>query len=68
VRADLNDDAKLNVVARLEELAGAPVLRFLSGLAREPQLSPTLRQAALASSARIAAALAPQRSAAGGTP
>lgn len=64
LRPDLNDKVKLETVAKLEDLAGEPVLRFLSGLARQPQPSPALKQALLAASARIAKGL--QRSAAGG--
>jgi hypothetical protein len=64
LRPDLNDKAKLEVVAKLEDLSGEPVLRFLSGLARQAQPSPALKQALLAASARIAKAL--PRTAAGG--
>jgi HEAT repeat protein len=59
-RPDLDEKAKLGIIARLEDIAGPVVLRFVSGLGRRPQLSPAVRQAAAAATLRIGKALATQ--------
>jgi hypothetical protein len=55
-RPDLNEKVKLDVIARLEDVSGPVVLRFMSALARRPQLSAAVRQSASASTLRIAKA------------
>jgi HEAT repeat protein len=59
-RPDLDEKAKLGIIARLEDVAGPAVLRFVSALGRRPQLSPAVRQAASAATLRIGKALATQ--------
>jgi HEAT repeat protein len=59
-RADLDEKAKLGIIARLEDVAGPAVLRFVSSLGRRPQLSPAVRQAAAAATLRIGKALSTQ--------
>jgi hypothetical protein len=56
LRPDLNEKVKLDVIARLEDVSGPAVLRFMSALARRPQLPAAVRQAASASTLRIAKA------------
>ncbi|HKU37009.1 MAG TPA: hypothetical protein VJR89_02645 [Polyangiales bacterium] len=57
-RPDIDEKAKLDVVARLEDVAGPAVLRFVSELSRQPKLSPAVRQAAATATLRIGKALA----------
>lgn len=56
LRQDLNDKVKLDVIARLEDVSGPAVLRFMSAFARRPQLTAAVRGAATASTLRIAKA------------
>jgi len=63
LRPDLSEKAKLDVIARLEDVSGPAVLRFTSALARRPQLPAAVQQAAAAAMLRIAKA---QSQAAGG--
>jgi HEAT repeat protein len=63
VRPDLSEKAKLDVIARLEDVSGPAVLRFTSALARRPQLPAAVQSAAAAATLRIAKA---QSQAAGG--
>lgn len=55
-RPDLNEKAKLEIIARLEDVSGPAVLRFLSGVASRPQLPAAIHQAASAAVLRIAKA------------
>jgi hypothetical protein len=55
-RTDLNERLKLDIVARLEDVSGPAVLRFVSGVARSPQLPASVREAASAAALRIAKA------------
>ncbi len=55
-RPDLNERAKLDIVARLEDVAGPVVLQFLSGLARDEKVPASVRQAASVSTLRLAKA------------
>ena len=59
-RPDLNERAKLDVIARLEDVAGPAVLQFLSGVARDAGLPASIRQSASTSTLRLAKAEAQQ--------
>jgi HEAT repeat protein len=56
LRPDLSEKLKLDVIARLEDVSGPAVLRFMSALTRRQQLPAAVRQAASASTLRIAKA------------
>ena len=66
-RSDLSEESKLDIVARLEDVAGPAVLRFLSAVAGRPQLPAAVKQAASAAALRVAKA-EQQRTAAEGKP
>ena len=55
-RKDLNERAKLDVIARLEDVAGPAILQFMSGMSRDPQVPAAVRQAATTSTLRLAKA------------
>ncbi|HKP64370.1 MAG TPA: HEAT repeat domain-containing protein [Polyangiales bacterium] len=59
-RPDLDEKAKLGIIARLEDVAGPEVLRFVSALGRRRELSPAVRQSAAAATLRIGKAQATQ--------
>jgi hypothetical protein len=55
-RPDLSEKSKLDVIARLEDVAGPAVLRFTSAAASRAQLPAAVRAAASAATLRIAKA------------
>jgi hypothetical protein len=59
-RPDVSEKAKLDIVAKLEDVSGPLVLRFMSAVPRQAQLPAAVREAASASALRIAKAQAQQ--------
>jgi hypothetical protein len=60
LRPDLSEKSKLDIIAKLEDVSGPVVLQWMSSLARRPQLSAAVRQAATAATLRIGKAQAQQ--------
>jgi hypothetical protein len=56
LRPDVSDKAKLDILAKLEDVSGPLVLRFMSAVPRQAQLSAAVKEAASASTLRIAKA------------
>lgn len=57
-RPELSERAKLDVIARLEDVAGPAVLQFVSELSRDAKLPAAVRQAATTTTLRLAKAQA----------
>jgi HEAT repeats len=56
LRPDVSEKAKLDILAKLEDVSGPLVLRFMSAVPRQAQLAAAVKEAASASTLRIAKA------------